>query len=82
MSEHVRRIFNRPDAFLYLDKRLENLKKVIQQVQKEPGIERKNLYVALDLNARSYSSIITTVLVDNGIIMEEQQKSKRRLYPL
>ncbi|SNY58465.1 hypothetical protein SAMN06297280_3411 [Arsukibacterium tuosuense] len=82
MSEHVRRIFNRPDAFLYLDKRLENLKKVIQQVKKEPGIERKSLYVALDLNARSYSSIITTVLVDNGIIMEEQQKSKRRLYPL
>jgi hypothetical protein len=81
MTEHVRRIFNRPVVFAYLDERLENLKKVIQQVQKEPGIERKNLYAALELNGRSYGSIITNVLVDNGIIIEEQQKSKRRLYP-
>ena len=81
MIQQYREIFNKPKSFVYLDERLVDLEKVIQKVSAEPGIERKNLYKVLGLNGRSYGSIITTVLVDNGLIMEEQTKSKRMLFP-
>jgi len=81
MIQHYRDTFNKPKSFAYLDERLADLEKVIKKVSAEPGIERKNLYKSLELNGRSYGSIITNVLVDNGLIMEEQIKSKRMLYP-
>ena len=81
MIQHYRETFNKPKSFVYLDERLTDLEKVIKKVTAEPGIERKNLYKSLELNGRSYGSIITNVLVDNGLIMEEQIKSKRMLFP-
>jgi hypothetical protein len=81
MVEHYRSTFNNPELYNNLDERLENLTMVIKLVKEEPGIERKNLYKKLSLNGRSYSSFITRYLVDNGILMEEQTKSKRMLYP-
>lgn len=82
MVNHYRSTMKRPGAYEYLDKRLDDLKQVIQKVHEVPGIDRAKLYSLLKLNGRSYGSIITSVLVANNVIREEKVRSKRILYPV
>tara|TARA_B100001063_G_C16778636_1_gene568355 strand:- start:1466 stop:2506 length:1041 start_codon:yes stop_codon:yes gene_type:complete len=82
MVNHYRSTMKRPEAYEYLDQRLDDLKRVIQKVHEVPGIDRAKIYSLLKLNGRSYGSIITSVLVANNVIREEQVRSKKILYPV
>ena len=82
MVNHYRSMMKRPEAYEYLDKRLDDLNQVIQKVHEVPGIERSKVYKLLKLNGRSYGSIITSVLVANNVIKEVQVGSKKILSPI
>lgn len=82
MTALYREMFGKPNGFEYLDVRLSDLKRVLNIVTEYPGIDRADIYQRLGLNGRKYGGIISSVLVANNLIIEEQLKSKRLLYPI